>query len=109
MESTNTEDRLQGIHVYCSSDGIEYDLTFKFTSPVLLNAALGSYLIGGELGYEWSLPREATEGWVKIDREVVNVVPEKSFTRYDRQWGSLQDSFTWMMLHLERRIGLTFL
>jgi hypothetical protein len=65
MESTNPEYPLQGIRAYCSSDGIEYDLTFNFTSPILLNAALGSYLVGGELGYEWSLPRGATQGWVK--------------------------------------------
>jgi hypothetical protein len=102
IESTSSEDGLQGIRAYGSSDGIEYDVTFNFTSPVLLNAGLGPYLVGGELGYEWSLPRGATQGWVKIDSEVVNVVPEKSFTWYDRQWGSLQDSFTWMMLHLEK-------
>ena len=101
MESTSATDPLHGIRTYCSSDGIEYDLTFNFTSPVLLNAALGSYLVGGELGFEWSLPRGATQGWVKVNGEVVEAVPEKSFTWYDRQWGSLQDSFTWMMLHLE--------
>jgi hypothetical protein len=100
MESISATDPLQGIRAYCASDDIEYDLTFNFTSPVLLNAALGSYLVGGELGFEWSFPRGATQGWVKVNGEVVEAVPEKSFTWYDRQWGSLQDSFTWMMLHV---------
>ena len=74
---------------------------FNFTSPVLLNAALGSYLIGGELGYEWSRPRRATQGWINIDGKVIDVVPEKSFTWYDGQWRSLQDLFTWIMLYFE--------
>lgn len=98
---TSSSDPLQGMHMYCALDGIEYDITFNYTSPVLLDVALGSYLVGGELGYEWAVPKGATEGWLKIDGETIDIVPEKSSTWYDRQWGSLQDSFQWIMIVLE--------
>lgn len=100
MESIS-KDPLQGIHTYTSLDGINFDLTFNFTSPVLLNAALGSYWVGGELGWEWSLPRAHTQGSLNVGGEKIEIVSEKSFTWYDRQWGSLQDSFDWIMLHFE--------
>ncbi|KAH7304774.1 hypothetical protein B0I35DRAFT_444895 [Stachybotrys elegans] len=100
MEATG-EDPLQGIHIYSSIAGIDFDLTFNFTSPVLLNAALGSYWVGGALGWQWSLPRGATEGSLTIDGEKIDVVSEKSFSWYDRQWGSLQASINWVMVHFE--------
>jgi hypothetical protein len=101
MESTNSDDPLQGIRIYSSLDGIEFDLTINFTSPVLLDDALGSYLVSGATGYEWALPKGATQGWLKIDGEIINIIPEKSSSWYDRQWGSLQDSFQWVAIVLE--------
>lgn len=100
MEATS-KDPLQGIRAYSSLGGIEFDLTFNFTSPVLLNAALGSYWVGEGLGWEWAAPRAATQGTLKVDGEVIHIDPDKSFTWYDRQWGSLPDSFDWLMLHFE--------
>jgi hypothetical protein len=100
MESTS-KNPFQGVHLYSSLEGIDFDLTFNFTSPVLLNAALGSYWVGGGLGWEWSLPRGATEGSLKIGTEKIDVVSEKSFTWVDRQWGLLQTSFDWIMMHFD--------
>jgi kievitone hydratase len=57
MEATSSEDPLQGLRMWTSLEGIEYDLTWNFSSPAVLNGALGSYLVGGELGFEWSLPK----------------------------------------------------
>lgn len=101
MESISSDDPLKGIRTYSSLGDIEFDLTFNFTSPVLLNAALGSYLVGGEIGYEWSLPKGATQGWLKVNGECIDIIPGKSLSWYDRQWGSLQDSFQWIMIQLE--------
>lgn len=84
---------LKGIRTCNSLDGIEFDITFNFTSPVFINAALDSYLVGGQLGYESSLPKRVTQGWLRFDGERVDIIPEKSLTWYDRQWASLQDSF----------------
>jgi hypothetical protein len=101
LETLSTEDPLAGLHAYCAMEGIEYDLSIDFSSPVLLNAALGSYWINNDLGHEWSLPRGRTSGWLKINGEVIEVDPELSSSWYDRQWGSMQDSFQWLSLHLE--------
>lgn len=101
MVASNPKDPLEGIRIWSSLDGVEFDLTFNFSSPVLLNAALGSYLVNGDYGYEWSLPKGITSGWVKVAGETINAIPEQSFTWYDRQWASLQSSFQWFMLHFE--------
>ncbi|KAK5699279.1 hypothetical protein LTR17_023372 [Elasticomyces elasticus] len=99
METTSNHDALQGIRAYSSIGDVEFDFTFNHTSPILLNAALGSYLVNGKTGYEWSLPRGATGGWLKKDGEVINIVPSHSQSWYDRQWGSLQDSFSWLAVN----------
>ncbi|KAF4959764.1 hypothetical protein FSARC_10640 [Fusarium sarcochroum] len=96
-----SKDPLEGLHAYSSHKDVEFDFNFYFTSPVFLNAALGSYRVGGALGWEWSVSRGVTEGWFKVDGERIDIVSEKSFSWYDRQWGSLQDSFDWIMLHFE--------
>ncbi|KAF5593880.1 short-chain dehydrogenase [Fusarium subglutinans] len=100
MESID-KNPLRGLHTYSSAENVDFDFDFFFTSPILLNAALGSYQVGGGLGWEWSVPRGRTEGSFKVDGEKVDIVPEKSFTWYDRQFGSLQDSFDWIMLHFD--------
>lgn len=107
METTSA-DPLQGIRAYSSFQGVEFDLTFNFTSPVLLNAALGSYLISGDYGFEWSLPKGITEGWLKVNGEVIDIIPEKSSSWFDRQWASLQDSFTWFMINMEESDWLDY-
>lgn len=99
METSNGSDPLQGIHTYSSVEGIEFDITFNYSSPVLLNAALGSYQVNGNTGYEWSIPRGATAGWLKVNGELINVVPSRSLSWYDRQWGSLQDAFRWLAVN----------
>ncbi|KAF4502378.1 short-chain dehydrogenase [Fusarium agapanthi] len=100
MESID-KNPLCGLHTYSSAENVEFDFDFFFTSPILLNAALGSYQVGGGLGWEWSVPRGRTEGSFNADGEKVDIVPEKSFAWYDRQFGSLQDSFDWITLHFE--------
>ncbi|KAJ4051512.1 hypothetical protein NW761_014147 [Fusarium oxysporum] len=92
---------LHGLRTYSSVENVEFDFDFYFTSPILLNAALGSYQVGGGLGWEWSVPKGRTEGSFKVNGKKVDIVPEKSFAWYDRQFGSLQDSFDWIMLHFE--------
>ncbi|KAF4448403.1 hypothetical protein F53441_8211 [Fusarium austroafricanum] len=98
---TIDENPLHGLHTYSSVEGVEFDFNFYFSSPVLLNAALGSYQVGGALGWEWSVPRGRTEGWFKVDGKKIDIVAEKSFAWYDRQFGSLQDSFDWIAMHFE--------
>lgn len=95
------ESNHESVHTWCSLEGIDFDLTFNFTSPVILNAALGSYFVGGRTGWEWSLPRGYTQGWFKVNDEVIEVDPELSSTWLDRQWGSVQDSFQWFAINLE--------
>lgn len=100
METTSS-DPLQGMHMYSSAENVEFDLTFNFTSRVFLNGALGSYLFGAEIGYEWSIPKGVTQGWLKVDGETIQVVPAKLSTYYDRQWGRLPTSFQWIMIEME--------
>lgn len=107
MESAST-DPLQGIRAYSSFQGVEFDLTFDFSSPILLNAALGSFPINGDYGYEWSLPKGVTKGWLKVNDELVNIVPEKSSSWLDRQWASTQDAFTWFMINMEESDWLDY-
>lgn len=99
METTSDDDPLQGIRAYSEINGMEFDFTFEHSFPALLNAALGSYLVNNGTGYEWSVPRGATSGWFRIDGEKIDIVPAKSSTWYDRQWGSLQSSFSWVAVN----------
>lgn len=101
VEALSTADPLQGLHVQSSLADLEFDWTFSFTSPALLNAALGSYLVNGDYGYEWSVPRGAIAGWLKVGDEVIDIVPEKSSAWYDRQWASLQGSFNWIAMNFD--------
>ena len=100
METTSS-DPLHGMRMYSTAENVEFDLTFNFTSRIFLNGALGSYLFGTETGYEWSIPKGATQGWLKVNGKTVHVVPEKSSTYYDRQWGRLPTSFQWIMLEMD--------
>jgi hypothetical protein len=101
MEAISTDDPLKGLRTYCAVDGIEFDLTFNFTSPAMMNGALASYQVGGGTGWEYSVPRGATGGWLRVGGELIEVVTEKSFSWYDRQWGSLQDAFDWVAINFE--------
>ncbi|KAF4961402.1 hypothetical protein FGADI_256 [Fusarium gaditjirri] len=104
--STIDKNPIHGLHTYSSAENVEFDFDFYFTSPILLNAALGSYQVGGGLGWEWSVPRGRIEGSLKAKGEKVDIAPEKYFAWYDRQFGSLQDSFNWVMLHFEESVWL---
>lgn len=57
FETSNAESPLQGIRMYTSLEGVDYDLTWNFSSPAVLNAALGSYWVGAKLGFEYSIPK----------------------------------------------------
>jgi hypothetical protein len=95
------KDPNQGIRTWTTLEGIDFDLTLNFSSPPMMNGALGSYWVGGGLGWEWSVPRAATSGIITIDGEKIDIVTKESFTWYDRQWGSIPDGFDWIMLHFE--------
>ena len=97
----STKDPLHGIRTWTTLGDIDFDLSFNFSSPPMMNGALGSYWVGGGLGWEWSIPRAATEGTITVDGEKIDIVTEQSFTWYDRQWGSIPDGFDWIMLHFE--------
>lgn len=100
METANPGgDPLTGVRTWSKIEGVNFDFTFNFSAPAVLNAALGAYPVNGGWGYEWSSPRGATSGWLEIDGEVIDIIPEKSSTWFDRQWGALQDSFIWFMIN----------
>lgn len=100
MTSTNDSDPLDTMHFYSSKGGVNYDLGFAFSSPALMNNGLGAFWFGGDWGYQWSMPKGRTSGWIDVNGTRLEIDPTKSSTWWDRQWGSAAQDFQWMMMIL---------
>ncbi|PYH89172.1 hypothetical protein BO71DRAFT_113714 [Aspergillus ellipticus CBS 707.79] len=89
--------------------GVQYDLTFDLSTPVLLNTGLGGYFeFGSYQTVEWSMPAGRTTGTLVRNGTTVTIDSDESFTWYDRQWnvqtgssGSMPN-WTWFELHLNQ-------
>ncbi|KAJ0269028.1 hypothetical protein COL940_012817 [Colletotrichum noveboracense] len=82
-------------------DGVEFDLTFETSAPILLNGGLGFFESRNTTVYEWSMPAGLTRGWIAVNGTRLVVDPARSLTWYDRQWGGAPPGWSWFELHLE--------
>ncbi|KAH0432263.1 kievitone hydratase [Colletotrichum camelliae] len=83
-------------------DGVEFDLTFSTSAPILLNGGLGFFQSRNSTVYEWSMPAGLTRGWIAVNGTRVAVDPARSLTWYDRQWGGAPPGWSWFELHLDQ-------
>ncbi|KAL4792804.1 hypothetical protein BDV19DRAFT_400372 [Aspergillus venezuelensis] len=110
FEAVNPSDPLQSMRTW-STSGVEFDLTFDLSSPVIINGGSGTFTWGPFLTYEWSLVGGTTKGSFTINNTQLSIVPERSLTWYDRQvvWlptttsappgTSAAHNWTWFQLH----------
>lgn len=93
-------DPVAGYKVQSHVEGAVFDISFKLSSPVLLDGGIGQFGPADSPVFEWTVPSCKTDGWIEISGKKVDIIPEKSLTWYDRQWGAVPSSFQWFGIHL---------
>ncbi|GLA02832.1 hypothetical protein AnigIFM60653_002402 [Aspergillus niger] len=95
-------DNVSRMRSFSNHSTLMYDLTYNATSQVLYNGGLGELTFGNDSCGEWAIPAARTEGILTVRGERLFVDPERSFTWYDRQWGSGVGfkNYTWFQLHV---------
>jgi hypothetical protein len=99
--ATSETDGLSKMRTWSNYNGVQFDLTFETSSPVLLNAGTGSFEVTGGLGYEWSMPAGKTTGSLTLQGSTVTIDPFHSKTWYDREWGNVAQAWYWFEIHIE--------
>ncbi|KAI8176559.1 hypothetical protein K4K48_008711 [Colletotrichum sp. SAR 10_66] len=101
--STSTTDGISELRTWSArpEDGVEFDLNFSTSAPILLNGGLGFFESRNTTVYEWSMPAGVTRGWIAVNGTRLAVDPARSLTWYDRQWGGAPPGWSWFELHLE--------
>ncbi|PWY82134.1 hypothetical protein BO70DRAFT_352750 [Aspergillus heteromorphus CBS 117.55] len=108
-----TPDKLTTMQTWTSHPNVTFNVTFEATTPALINGGTGSFTYGDGPTHEWALPGCRTTGSLVLDgggggdsggvgRETVTIIPERSVTWYDRQWGRGMPgsgNWTWFGLH----------
>ncbi|KAF0331875.1 kievitone hydratase [Colletotrichum asianum] len=81
--STSTADGISELRTWSArpEDGVEFDLTFEISAPILLNGGLGFFESRNNTIYEWGMPAGLTRGWIA--------------------WGGAPPGWSWFELHLE--------
>ncbi|KAL4903630.1 hypothetical protein BDW74DRAFT_179624 [Aspergillus multicolor] len=113
FEATGAADTLAGMRTW-STPGFKFDLSFVFTSPVILNGGSGTFTWGPYLTTEWSLVGGVTRGSFIVDDARLDIDPERSLTWCDRQivWipaepaPAASHNWTWFQLHFDHEDGL---
>ncbi|PYH87709.1 hypothetical protein BO71DRAFT_340431, partial [Aspergillus ellipticus CBS 707.79] len=106
-----TPDSITQLQTYSSLANYTYNLTLAATSQVLYNGGLGYWAYGlhGEPTGEWSMPAMRTTGTITVRGQELAVLPDQSFTWYDRQWTNTNTNTnttaaprngTWFQLHV---------
>lgn len=99
--ATSDTDGLSKMRTWSNYNGVQFDLTFETSSPVLLNGGTGSFEATGGTGYEWSMPAGKTTGSLTLNGTTVTIDPLHSKTWYDREWGNIPESWYWFEIHIE--------
>ncbi|KGO76094.1 hypothetical protein PITC_006370 [Penicillium italicum] len=87
--------------IFSHLPAVKFDIDLEMKGPVLLNAGLGSWLWGGGLQNQISLPVTRPHGTFVVENRTLTIDPKRSFTWYDRQWGPTSpERFTWLGLYL---------
>lgn len=101
-----SEEAFPPMRIFSHLPETEFDIKLKFQGPVLLNAGLGSWLWGGGIQHQISLPAARPHGTIVVDNSTLLIDSSKSVTWYDRQWGpTMPDHFTWFGLYLTAKDG----
>lgn len=99
-----TADDVSRMRAYSNHENATFDTTYDATSHALPNAGGGAYKFGSGVSYEWGLPNCRTQGSItERGGQKTTIDPARSFTWYDRQWGSadiLRSNWTWFELHI---------
>ncbi|RDW90788.1 uncharacterized protein DSM5745_02563 [Aspergillus mulundensis] len=112
FEAINPADTLAGMRTW-STSGFEFNLSFEFSSPVILNGGSGTFTWGPYSTTEWSLVAGVTRGSFVVDNVQLTIDPERSLTWYDRQivWipadagPAASHNWTWFQLHFDHEDG----
>ncbi|KAL3460192.1 hypothetical protein BJX64DRAFT_278664 [Aspergillus heterothallicus] len=98
-----SSDNVSLMNSYSNHGDLIYNLTYDATSQVPYNGGLGEFALGGAHCGEWAIPAARTEGTLEVRGKTVKIIPSKSFTWYDRQWGTgfeLYRNYTWFQIHV---------
>lgn len=97
-------DNISKQRTYANNENVTFDITYNATSRVIANAGAGVFQFGPSTTYEWGLPNCETWGSItEPDGQKITIDPAKSFTWYDRQWGTAAvttGNWTWFELHI---------
>ncbi|KAE8168509.1 hypothetical protein BDV40DRAFT_283953 [Aspergillus tamarii] len=109
--SVDPANPLDEMRIWCITPGIELDLTFHLSAPVILNGGIGTFPLGDETTLEWSMPAGITNGHFTANGKFHTIDSARSLTWYDRQliWpfapmdGPARSNWTWFQVHLGER------
>ncbi|TDZ19396.1 Kievitone hydratase [Colletotrichum orbiculare MAFF 240422] len=97
-------DNVTSQRTYSTHANGTWDMTWNATSGAVSNVGSGSFQFGPSVTTEWGLPNCYTEGTlIAPNGDSVTVDPARSFTWYDRQWGTAavtSGNWTWFQLHV---------
>jgi hypothetical protein len=99
--AASATDGLSKMRAWSNYNGVQFDLTFETSSPVLLNGGTGSFEVTGGVGYEWSMPAGKTAGSLALEGTTVTIDTAHSKTWYDREWGNVAQSWYWFEIHID--------
>ncbi|RAK79145.1 uncharacterized protein BO72DRAFT_53502 [Aspergillus fijiensis CBS 313.89] len=109
FHTTNYDDPLQELRTWSAVEGVEFDIRFHLSTPVILNGGTGLFQWGSELTHEWSMPAGLTLGSFVVNGSRLTIDPTRSLTWYDRQlmWPNTlakvanKANWTWFEVHLD--------
>ncbi|KKK21771.1 hypothetical protein ARAM_001704 [Aspergillus rambellii] len=103
----NASNPLQAMQTY-STHGAIFNVTFQFSSPILIDGGTGTFTWGPYQTYEWAMPAGITSGTLVVNGTELTIDPRNSLTWYDRQLVfnvtahvPLQN-WTWFEVHIDQ-------
>jgi len=80
-------DQFSEIFAISSVPEAPFNLTYVPKGPNLYQAGSGAYIWGLGYAYAFDAPETYVTGTITVGGKIVNIVPEKSMTWFDMQWG----------------------
>jgi hypothetical protein len=84
-----------------------FNLTFEPRGPTLYHGASGIHYWGNEITSQWAHPQMWTTGTITVNGTELAIVPERSLTWFDRQWGRGIAYRGWFWYNIFLSNGLT--
>lgn len=84
-----------------------FNLSVQAQGPGLYYAGSGIFYWGGGTNHQWASPLSRVSGTITVNNAEVNIIPDKSVTWMDRQWGTgvAYNGWNWFNVILEN--GMT--